>query len=130
MFEINLKLQISNLQTMSTVTVYHNPKCGKSRCVIQLLKKKKIDFEVIQYLKNIPTATELKKLLMKLNMKPFDLVRQKEKYFQEKLKGLKLTDHEWIKVMIQNPELIERPIIVKGNRAVIGRPEERVLELF
>jgi len=94
------------------------------------LKKKKIDFEVVHYLKNIPTATELKKLLMKLNIKPFDLVRQKEKYFQEKLKGLKLNDHEWIKVMIRNPELIERSIIIKGNRAVIGRPAEKVLELF
>ncbi|MFZ5554698.1 MAG: arsenate reductase (glutaredoxin) [Bacteroidota bacterium] len=112
------------------VIVYHNPRCSKSRCVIQLLKKKKIKFSVVKYLQETPTEAELKKVLMKLNLKPFDIIRQKEKYFQERLLGLKLKDNEWIKVMIQNPELIERPIIVKGNKAVIGRPAEKVFELF
>lgn len=85
---------------------------------------------MVKYLQETPTEAELKKVLMKLNLKPFDIIRQKEKYFQERLLGLKLKDNEWIKVMIQNPELIERPIIVKGNKAVIGRPAEKVFELF
>jgi arsenate reductase len=63
-----------------------------------------------------------------LNIKPFELIRQKEKYFKEKLQGLKLNDHEWIREMIENPVLIERPILIKGNKAIIGRPMEKVLD--
>ena len=76
------------------------------------------------------TEKEFETLLAKLNLKPQDLLRKGEKVYKEKFKGLTLNDHEWIKVMLENPKLIERPIIVKGNKAIIGRPPVLVKDLF
>ena len=103
-------------------TVYHNPRCTKSREALALLQEKGCQFEVIEYLKLTPKADELKLVLMKLNMKPEQIVRKGEQIFKQKLKGLKLSDDEWIKVLVEHPILIERPIVIKGNRAVIARP--------
>lgn len=110
-------------------TIYHNPRCSKSREALALLEADNVEIEVIKYLENIPTEEELLLLLAKLNIEPFDLVRKGEKLYKEQYKNLKLNDHEWIKVMIENPKLIERPIVVKGNRAIIGRPPVLVKEL-
>lgn len=117
-------------ESTSDYTMFHKPNCSTSRTVLEFLHKKKIKPEIIKYIETPPTEKELEKLLAKLNIKPFELIRQKEKYFQEKLKGLKLNDHEWIKIMVENPVLIERPILIKGNKAIIGRPIERVIDFI
>jgi arsenate reductase len=115
---------------MSEFTIYHNPRCKKSRETLKLLEDKGVNYDVVHYLKEVPTKDDLKKILAKLNVNPFDLVRKEEKKYKEEYKKLNLNDEEWIEVMRQNPKLIQRPIVVKGNKAVIGRPPENVEELF
>lgn len=112
------------------IYIYHNPRCSKSRQALSLIKEKGYEPVVIEYLKEIPTAKEFKTLLAKLNMKPEQLLRKGEKEYKEKLKNLNLSDEEWIHIMLENPVLIERPIVVKGNKGVVGRPIENVLELL
>ncbi|WKK73731.2 arsenate reductase (glutaredoxin) [Marivirga salinae] len=109
---------------------YHNPRCGKSREALKLLQEKGIESEIIEYLKNIPTHAELEDVLQKLDMKAEDLLRKNEKVFKELYKGKDLSDSEWIEAMIAEPKLIERPIFVNGDKAVVGRPPEKVLELI
>jgi len=113
-----------------TILVYHKPNCNTSRTVMEFLKKEKVKVMVRLYLEDSPTEKELEILLAKLHIKPHDLIRIKEPYYQKKLKGLKLNDHEWIKVMVQNPVLIERPVLIRGNKAIIGRPIEKVMEFI
>lgn len=110
--------------------IYHNPRCSKSRETLELINEKGEEVEVVEYLKNNPSKKELKDILMKLNLKPEQIVRKTEKIYKEKLKGMKFSDEEWLQVLIENPILIERPIVVKNNRAVIGRPPENVLKLM
>lgn len=112
------------------ITVYHNTRCTKSREACSILEKKKIAFDTVEYLKTPLNAKELKDLLKKLGLKAGELVRKKEPLFQEKFASKKLTEAQWIKTMIQYPILIERPILVKGDIAIIGRPPEKVLELL
>jgi arsenate reductase len=115
---------------MSKVKIYHNPRCSKSRQGLQLLQENNVDFEVIEYLKNPPTKSELKEIIQELGIKPIDLVRKNEKIWKENYKGKNLTDDQIIDAMIAHPKLIERPIVIKDNKAVIGRPTERILELL
>lgn len=110
--------------------IYHNPRCTKSRETLALLEKKKAKPEIVEYLKTPPTSTELKSLLTKLGLSVQDIIRKKEPLFIEKYKDKKLSDEKWIAILIKNPVLIERPIVVKGNKAVIGRPPENVLALL
>jgi len=110
--------------------IYHNPRCSKSRQTLQLIQEKNTEVEIIEYLKTPPTEKELEELLKKLNIDAEALLRKSEAVFKEKYKGKKLTNKEWIKAMVQNPTLIERPIVVKGNKAVIGRPPENVKALL
>ena len=110
--------------------IYHNTRCSKSRDVCTILEKKKVKTEVVEYLKTPPTPAEIKEHLKMLGMKAEDLVRKKEPLFLEKFKDKKLTEAQWIKAMAQNPILIERPIVVKGKKAIIGRPPEKVLEFL
>lgn len=112
------------------ITLYHNTRCSKSRCTLEILTKHKVSFEIIQYLDNPPTEKELKGILKKLGMKAEDIVRKKEALFQKKFLGKKFSEKEWIKILIKNPILIERPIAIKGNKAVIGRPPENVEQLL
>ena len=112
------------------IQIYHNTRCSKSREALSLIQEQGIDHKVIEYLKTPFSVEEFKKLLVKLNLKPEQLLRKDEKLYKEKLKQLNLSDEEWINIMLKNPELIERPIIVKGNKAVVGRPVERVIELL
>jgi arsenate reductase len=112
------------------VKLYHNVRCSKSRDVCTLLKKKRIKTEVVEYLKTPLTQKELKELLKMLGMKASELVRTKEPLYKEKFEGKKITEAQWLKILTQNPILIERPIIVKDGKAIIGRPTERVLELL
>tara|TARA_A100001388_G_C28590602_1_gene413250 strand:- start:264 stop:602 length:339 start_codon:yes stop_codon:yes gene_type:complete len=110
--------------------IYHNPRCSKSRQTLALLKENVIDPEVILYLDKAPTTQELLDLLNKLQLSPIQLVRKGEAIWKEKFKGKDLSDDDIIKAMILNPKLIERPIVVKGNKAVLGRPPENVLQLI
>lgn len=110
--------------------IYHNPRCGKSREALQYLQLKGIETEIILYLQNTPTFEELKDVIRKLNIKPFDLIRKKEKIFTDNYNDSVLTDDEWVEVMINNPILIERPVIISDSKAVIGRPKERIEELL
>lgn len=110
--------------------IYHNPRCSKSRTSLELLQKEGLDVTVVKYLKEVPTPTELKGLLEKLDLKAEELVRKGEKEYKDNFKGKDLTEEEWISAMVKYPKLIERPIFVNGNKAVIGRPPENVLELI
>ena len=112
------------------MTIYHNPRCSKSRDSFNLLTEKGIDFETIEYLKTPLTKKELTALLAKLKIPAKDLIRKGEKDYKENFKGKELSQKQWIEAMVEYPKLIERPIIVKGNKAVIGRPIERVVELL
>lgn len=109
--------------------IYHNPRCRKSREALQLLKEKNIDPEIILYLKEPPTKSELKGIVKKLNLSPMEIIRKKEKAFAP-YKGKTFTDDEWIEILIENPVLIERPIVVQGNKAAIGRPIENILKML
>lgn len=110
--------------------IYHNPRCTKSRETLALIREKGIEPEVIEYLKEVPNQEELKTLLMKLNLKAEQLVRRSEAFYKENLKGKSFAEEEWIQILIENPKLIERPIVVRDNKAVLGRPPENVIELF
>jgi len=110
--------------------IYHNPRCMKSRETLQIVEKKAKNVEVIEYLKTPPTEKEIEALLKKLGMKAEEIVRKKEKVFIEKYKGKSLTEKQWVKALAENPILIERPIFVNGNKAVIGRPPENVKKIL
>ncbi|MDG1333135.1 MAG: arsenate reductase (glutaredoxin) [Crocinitomicaceae bacterium] len=113
----------------NTYTVYHNNRCSKSRLALAHLDDKNAEYEVVEYLKNPLTAADLKEVLSQLGMPAADLIRKGEKDFKENFKGKNLSEKEWIDAMIQYPKLIERPIIVKNGKAVVGRPTERIDEL-
>lgn len=110
--------------------IYHNNRCSKSRQTLALLNEAGQEVEVIEYLKTPPTAEELRDILKKLNMKPVQLLRKGEAVYKEQFNGKQLSDDEWIQVMVENPVLIERPIVVKDNKAVLGRPPENVQVLL
>ena len=111
-------------------TVYHNPRCKKSRAGLQYVQERTSDIEVIEYLKNPLTEKELEILLMKLNRKPHEMIRTQEAVYKSDYKKMEFNDHEWIKIMVENPKLIKRPIVVKGNKAVWGDPAEELEVLF
>ena len=115
---------------MSDWTIYHNPRCSKSREALALLKENGITPKVVEYLKDVPTRKELELLVMQLGLPASELVRKNEALFKEKYKSLQLNEHEWIRVMHENPQLIERPVVVKGHTAVIGRPVDNVKDLL
>jgi arsenate reductase (glutaredoxin) len=111
-------------------TIYHNPRCSKSRKGLEYLKSKTSEVEVVEYLKKPFTQESFKKVLMKLNKKPFDMVRTQEEIYKKEFKGKNFTDDEWVKIMVENPKLINRPIVMKDNKAVWGNPPEEIDELF
>ncbi len=108
------------------IKIYHNPRCSKSRQGLEILENSGKEFEIIKYLENIPSYSELLSIIEKLQIKPIDLVRKNETIWKENYKGKKLSDKEIISAMIQKPKLIERPIVINGNKAVIGRPLENI----
>lgn len=112
------------------ITIYHNPRCSKSRECMTMLEVENIPFSTVKYLNEPLSESELKELLKKLGIKPIDLVRQKETVWLENYKGRQLTDEEAIAAMAEHPVLIERPIVVNGDKAVIARPAERVKEIL
>jgi len=112
------------------VQIWHNMRCSKSRSAFQWLADNNIESEWVDYMKSPISKTELTSMLHKLNIPAFDLIRKKEKVFVKNWKGQEKTDVEWIEIMIENPQLIERPIIIKGDKAVIARPLELIEQLF
>ena len=108
------------------IQIYHNSRCGKSRNWLALLENSKKEFEVINYLINPPSFKELSVIIEKLNIKPIELVRQKEKIWIEIFRDKKMNSEEIIQAMVDNPILIERPIVVIGESAIIGRDLEKV----
>ncbi len=113
------------------VTIYHNPRCSKSRQTLALLEEKGIEPEIVRYLDTPPSAEELKAILAKLGIGPRDLMRTKEKVYRELgLDDPSLDDEALIEAMVANPILIERPIVVSGKKAALGRPPERVLDIL
>ncbi|HEY9117326.1 MAG TPA: arsenate reductase (glutaredoxin) [Roseivirga sp.] len=112
------------------IRIFHNPRCRKSRETLQLIEESGEMVEIIEYLETVPTEEELTEIIDLLGIKPEQLLRKGEPIFKEQFKGKQLNDQEWIRVMVQNPKLIERPIVIKGNQAVIGRPPENVKKLF
>ncbi len=114
----------------SAITIYHNPRCGKSRSALALLEEKGHQPHIIEYLKTPPAKEELRAILRKLGMKPEQIARKGEDVYKQKFAGKALTDEQWLDALVKNPILIERPILVKGDKAVIGRPPDNVLELL
>ena len=110
--------------------IYHNNRCRKSREGLALLEKLNQDFEIVNYLETPPTKKELKAILKMLGMKPIELVRKNEAIWKAQFKGLELSDEAIITAMSTHPKLIERPIIVKDSKAVIGRPVENIHTLW
>ena len=106
--------------------IYHNPRCSKSREGLAIVEASKINFEIIQYLDNPITKEELTEIIKLLGIKPLDLVRKNEAIWKEKYKGKILSDYEIINAMVQNPKLIERPIVINNGKAIIGRPPELI----
>lgn len=111
-------------------TIYHNPRCSKSRETLQILEESGETIEVIKYLENPPSHQELKQIIELLGISPLQLVRTQEDEWIQNFKGKKLSDDEIIQAMISYPKLIERPIAIKGTKAVIGRPPSKVLDIL
>lgn len=108
------------------IRIYHNPRCGKSRQCLAFLEETGQEYEVIEYLKTIPTFNELKNIITKLGIKPIAVVRQKEKIWIENFKGKLMSDDEVVNAMILYPILIERPIVIRGEKAIIARPIDKI----
>lgn len=111
------------------ITIWHNNRCGKSRGALQILQEKGIEPHVVKYLETPPGAQEIKGVLKKAGIKAHDLIRTGEEAYKP-YKGKTLTEAEWIDAMVQSPILIERPVVINGNKAVIARPPEKVLEIL
>ncbi len=111
--------------------IYHNPRWGKSRNSVRILEEKQLDYEVIEYLKTPPTADDLRKILKILNLRPNQIVRKGEKEFLENnLSGIEEDDMKMIDAIAKYPKIMERPIIINGNKGVIGRPPENILDII
>lgn len=106
--------------------VYHNPRCRKSREGLEYLKSKTSDFEVFEYLKEGLTKEILEEILLKTNLEPHELVRKQEEQYKKELKGKNFNRDEWIQIIIENPKLLQRPIVVAKHKAVLAMPPEKL----
>ncbi|MHC5310197.1 arsenate reductase (glutaredoxin) [Myroides sp. LJL116] len=112
------------------ITIYHNPRCSKSRESIAFMEQQGVAYKIIKYLDAELTETDVKTILQKLNYSPIQLVRTKDSLWQETFGQKELTDEQIIQAMVENPKFIERPIVVNGPRAVIARPTEKIHEIL
>jgi arsenate reductase len=115
---------------MEEIVLYHNNRCGKSRSALALLREKGLEPEVRYYLVEPPSPPQLRELLRKLGMKAEALVRKNEPLYRGKFSGRTFSEEEWVDILAANPILIQRPVFIRGERAVVGRPPEKVLELL
>ena len=114
----------------SNLIIYHHPRCRKSREGLQYLVDHKIPHQVVEYMKTPLSLSDLKNILLKLNKKPSEIVRNQETIFKKELKGRQFTDDEWIKIIIENPPLLVRPIVVAKHKAVIAIPPDKIAGLL
>lgn len=112
------------------ISIYHNSRCSKSRQGLELLQDANVDFEIVKYLEDVPSEETLKEIISKLGINPIDLVRTNETIWKSNYKGKSLSDDAIIVAMVEHPKLIERPIVINGNVAVIGRPPEKILNII
>ncbi|MBT8264931.1 MAG: arsenate reductase (glutaredoxin) [Bacteroidia bacterium] len=112
------------------IIIYHNPRCRKSRDTLEILETKKADYKVIKYLDTPLSEEKLGKIIKLLKIRPIELIRKNESIWKENFKDLDFSDEELIQVMAKYPKLIERPIVINGNKAVIGRPPELILDIL
>jgi len=112
------------------ITIYHNPRCRKSRETLALIEESGENFEIVEYLKNPLSKEDLKALLDKLQMQPEELLRKGEALWKEKYKGKTLDEDQILQAMAEHPKLMERPVVVKGEAALLGRPPENVRRLL
>lgn len=110
--------------------IYHNPRCAMSRQTLAILQEHNVAPEIVLYLRDVPDALEMRDLLLKLGMTPLELIRKNEASWKKNYKGKILSNDQLIEAMIKHPKLIERPIVIKGTHAVLGRPPENVLKLL
>ena len=113
-----------------SMKIYHNPRCRKSRETLALIEDNGGNAEIVLYLENPPSSDELREIIDMLEIEPIQLVRKQEQEWKENYIGMDLSDQEVIGAMVRFPKLIERPIVIKGKKAVLGRPPENVLELL
>ena len=112
------------------LTIYHNPSCSKSRETLEIIKEHGTEVRVVEYLKDIPSEKQLRSILKKLKLRPEQLLRKTEQVYIDLFKGKTLTDEEWISAMVEHPQLMERPVVVNGKKAILGRPPQNVLDLL
>jgi arsenate reductase len=112
------------------IKIFHNPRCRKSRETLSLIREAGHEPEIVEYLLYPPSASELKDLLNGMGKKPLEIIRKGEDIYRSNFKGKNFSDDEWIKIMVENPKLIERPIVVKGDKVILGRPPENVKEIL
>jgi len=112
------------------VVIYHNPRCSKSRATLALIQEKGVEPEIIEYLDAAPSVNEMDTILNKLGMEPAELMRTGEDEYKEHIKGKDLSRAEAIALMVQYPRMIERPVVVNGDKAAVGRPPESVLDIL
>jgi len=115
---------------MSQVSIYHNPRCSKSRQTLQLIREAGVEPEIIEYLKNPPTVHELRKILDKLGLPVKSIIRKGEDIYKNHFKDKDFTQEEWLAKLVEYPKLLERPIVIKEDKAVLGRPPENVISLL
>jgi len=112
------------------IKIYHNPRCRKSREGLSVLEKSGKEFEIVKYLDNVPSEEALAEIITLLGISPMQLVRKTEKIWKEKYKGTNMSDANIISAMIENPKLIERPIVINKEKAVVGRPPENIRDIL
>lgn len=112
------------------IKIYHNNRCRKSRAGVELLEHTGKDFKIVKYLEDTPSRAELKNIIEMLGISPIDLVRKNEAIWKENFKGKDLSDDDIIQAMVDFPILIERPIVINENKAVIGRPTKNISEII
>jgi arsenate reductase len=116
--------------SQESIRIYYNPRCSKCRATVALVTERGYATELVEYLLTPPAKEELRGLLHQLGMQPFELVRSGEEAYKQHYAGRTLSDEEWLDALVAHPELIERPIVVRGDRAVLARPPEKVLDFL
>jgi len=130
MFHGQFKAQPNKMTASSALTIYHNPRCRKSREALKYLVDNKIENRVVDYMKAKLTNRQLKEILLKLNKKAFQIVRTQEIIYKKELKGRKFEEEEWLKIIISEPKLLIRPIVISKHKAVIAIPPENIKVLL
>ncbi len=126
----NINIKAKKVEEEETLILYHNNRCAKSRQALKILENSGLKFDTIEYLKKPLTEKEIKNLLKLLQLNAENIIRKGELLYKEKFATTNISENEWIKILANNPVLIERPILVKGNKAILARAPEKILELL